>query len=118
MNKLTIEDIDKKLNKLDLSLDQLNLEKKQVDRKENELFELHRQSLYPLREILELPLPSKDYQIYQDLIAEVGSVGTLVEEWSEEKRARIKKQEQCLESEINDLSDARKKLIMEQESQE
>ena len=48
----------------------------------------------------------------------VEGIGAIVEEWSEEKRARIKKQEQGLEIEINDLSDARKKLIMEQESQE
>ena len=117
MNALTLEDIDKKSKELDISLDHLKLEKKKVDRKENELFELHRQSLYPLRQILELPLSSKDYQLYQELIAEVGRVGALVEEWSEDKRTMIKKQEQRLESELNDLSYARKKLMIEQESQ-
>ena len=33
MNALTLEDIDKKSKELDISLDQLKLEKKKVDRK-------------------------------------------------------------------------------------
>ena len=116
MKKLTLEEIDNKSKELDNFLNQLSLEKKKVTRKENELFEMHRQSLLPLRQILELPLSSKDYQTYQDLIMDIGSVGALVEAWSEERQDSIKKQEDRLERELDELCYARKKLMIEQAS--
>ena len=116
MKTLTLEEIDNKSKELDNFLNQLSLEKKKVIRKENELFEMHRQSLLPLRQILELPLSSKDYQTYQDLIMDIGSVGALVEAWSEERKDSIKKQEDRLERELDELCHARKKLMIEQES--
>ena len=58
MKTLTLEEIDNKSKALDNSLNQLSLEKKKFIRKEKELFEMHRQSLLPLRQILELPLSS------------------------------------------------------------
>ena len=64
MKPITLEEIDKKKKNIAQSLDQLNLEKRKVDRAEKEMFELHRQSLKPLRQILTLPISSKDYQVY------------------------------------------------------
>ena len=53
MKPITLEEIDKKKKNIVQSLDQLNLEKRKVERAEKEMFELHRQSLKPLRQILE-----------------------------------------------------------------
>ena len=64
MKPITLEEIDKKKKNIAQSLDQLNLEKRKVERAEKEMFELHRQSLKPLRQILTLPISSKDYQVY------------------------------------------------------
>lgn len=46
MKTLTLEEIDNKSKELDNFLNQLSLEKKKVIRKEKELFEMHRQSLF------------------------------------------------------------------------
>ena len=56
MKPITLEEIDKKKKNITQSLDQLNLEKRKVERAEKEMFELHRQSLKPLRQILTLPI--------------------------------------------------------------
>ena len=48
MKPITLEEIDKKKKNITQSLDQLNLEKRKVERAEKEMFELHRQSLKPL----------------------------------------------------------------------
>lgn len=87
-----------------------------MERAEKEMFELHRQSLKPLRQILTLPISSKDYQVYENLIVSVEGIGAMVEEWSEERRAEIKKRENQLDEQLNDLYHARKKLLIEQES--
>ncbi len=63
MKPITLEEIDKKKKNIAQSLDQLNLEKRKVERAEKEMLELHRQSLKPLRQILTLPISSKDYQV-------------------------------------------------------
>ena len=52
MKPITLEEIDKKKKNIAQSLDQLNLEKRKVERAEKEMLELHRQSLKPLRQIL------------------------------------------------------------------
>ena len=93
MKPITLEEIDKKKKNIAQSLDQLNLEKRKVERTEKEMFELHRQSLKPLRQILTLPISSKDYQVYENLIVSVEGIGAMVEEWSEGRRADIKKRE-------------------------
>ncbi len=80
------------------------------------MLELHRQSLKPLRQILTLPISSKDYQVYENLIVSVEGIGAMVEEWSEGRRADIKKQENQLDEQLNELYHARKKLLIEQES--
>ena len=49
MKPITLEEIDKKKKNIAQSLDQLNLEKRKVERAEKEMLELHRQSLKPLR---------------------------------------------------------------------
>lgn len=116
MKPITLEEIDKKKKNIAQSLDQLNLEKRKVERAEKEMFELHRQSLKPLRQILTLPISSKDYQVYENLIVSVEGIGAMVEEWSEERRAEIKKRENQLDEQLNDLYHARKKLLIEQES--
>lgn len=116
MKPITLEEIDKKKKNIAQSLDQLNLEKRKVERAEKEMFELHRQSLKPLRQILTLPISSKDYQVYENLIVSVEGIGAMVEEWSEGRRADIKKQENQLDEQLNELYHARKKLLIEQES--
>lgn len=113
---ITLEEIDKKKKNIAQSLDQLNLEKRKVERAEKEMLELHRQSLKPLRQILTLPISSKDYQVYENLIVSVEGIGAMVEEWSEGRRADIKKQENQLDEQLNELYHARKKLLIEQES--
>ena len=105
MKPITLEEIDKKKKNIAQSLDQLNLEKRKVERAEKEMLELHRQSLKPLRQILTLPISSKDYQVYENLIVSV-----------EGRRADIKKQENQLDEQLNELYHARKKLLIEQES--
>ena len=116
MKPITLEEIDKKKKNIAQSLDQLNLEKRKVERAEKEMLELHRQSLKPLRQILTLPISSKDYQVYENLIVSVEGIGAMVEEWSEGRRADIKKQENQLDEQLNELYHARKKLLIEQES--
>ena len=46
----------------------------------------------------------------------VEGIGAMVEEWSEGRRADIKKQENQLDEQLNELYHARKKLLIEQES--
>ena len=116
MKPITLEEIDKKKKNIAQSLDQLNLEKRKVERAEKEMLELHRQSLKPLRQILTLPISSKDYQVYENLIVSVEGIGAMVEEWSEGRRADIQKQENQLDEQLNELYHARKKLLIEQES--
>ena len=112
MKPITLEEIDKKKKNITQSLDQLNLEKRKVERAEKEMFELHRQSLKPLRQILTLPISSKDYQVYENLIVSVEGIGAM----SEGRRADIKKRENQLDEQLNELYHARKKLLIEQES--
>lgn len=114
MKPITLEEIDKKKKNIAQSLDQLNLEKRKVERAEKEMFELHRQSLKPLRQILTLPISSKDYQVYENLIVSIEGIGAMVEEWSEGRRADIKKRENQLDEQLNELYHARKKLLIEQ----
>ena len=114
MKPITLEEIDKKKKNIAQSLDQLNLEKRKVERTEKEMFELHRQSLKPLRQILTLPISSKDYQVYENLIVSIEGIGAMVEEWSEGRRADIKKRENQLDEQLNELYHARKKLLIEQ----
>ena len=116
MKPITLEEIDKRKKSIDNSLDQLTLEKKKVERAEKEMFDLHQQGLKPLRQILTLPISSKDYQVYENLIVSVEGIGAIIEEWSERQRADIKKRENQLDEQLNELYHARKKLLIEQES--
>ena len=116
MKPITLEEIDKKKKSIDNSLDQLTLEKKKVERAEKEMFDLHQQGLKPLRQILALPISSKDYHVYENLIVSVEGIGAIIEEWSERQRADIKKRENQLDEQLNELYHARKKLLIEQES--
>lgn len=43
-------------------------------------------------------------------------IGAIIEEWSERQRADIKKRENQLDEQLNELYHARKKLLIEQES--
>lgn len=115
MEPITLEEIDKKKKSIDNSLDQLILEKKKVERAEKEMFDLHQQSLKPLRQILTLPISSKDYQDYENLIVSVEGIGAIIEEWSQGRKADIKKRENQLDEQLNELYHARKKLLIEQE---
>ena len=116
MKPITLEEIDKKKKSIDNSLDQLILEKKKVERAEKEMFDLHQQSLKPLRQILTLPISSKDYQDYENLIVSVEGIGAIIEEWYQGRKADIKKRENQLDEQLNELYHARKKLLIEQES--
>ncbi len=112
MKPITLEEIDKKKKNIAQSLDQLNLEKKESGTsREGNVWNYIDKFLKPLRQILTLPISSKDYQVYENLIVSVEGIGAMVEEWSEGRRADIKKQENQLDEQLNELYTLEKETI-------
>lgn len=110
MSKEIIKNIEIQIKETQNSLEDVSIERKKLNQIEAELFEIHRSSLHPIRE---LEVLSNDEQRYQELLTELDSLGRNIEQWADDKRVDLKRREYKLEAELDDLTRKRKKILEE-----
>ncbi len=112
MSKEEIKPIEMRIKQIQKLLEDISIEKRKLKRTEEELFDIHSDSLRSFRE---LELLSRDEQRYQELLTGLDSLGRNIEQWVDDKRADLKCLECKLEEEFDDLSGKRKKILEKME---
>lgn len=113
-----LEGLDQEYRKLEQTLDDLYEQGQTLNRMELELLDIHRDSIRPILDLQYLDLSLQDEMLRQELMEDIGRLGYDIEEWVDEQREFLKKEEWRLEEKMNDVYHERRRLLVEIEMEE